>query len=321
MFLGHPNFSSWLTAKLLAKYGRKRFKIQNKQQRQDYISAHYNPETKQWQQPIDLKRVSFTNLSIYNTEYSVFKYLLETELDVLQKAPYNQLTIYTEIINYPSSDTFINPIDANTFLVGIYTGRIQKISNLFLTTDTVTKILEPLNNLSQINEQFLKSFAMELAVKASIYNEFAKIFNQHPVTKRNLKQLTNKETISDKYKNDCLVGEFLTKEIQTRTKALVESAFFEEGHDADTLINEMLQLCIASLYVYYVQQSQETDELSAAERVFCTFNALTEKSQSNTQLMLETMNRTHPIMESEGIEHPFTGLYTLHETFSNEMRA
>jgi len=314
MFLGQPNFSSWLTAKLLAKYSRKRYNIQNEQQRQDYISAHYNSETNQWIQPVDLKRVSFTNLSIYNTEYSVFKYLLETELDVLQKAPYDQITVYTEIINYPSSETFIKSIDKNTFLVGIYTGRIQKISNLFLTTEAVTKILEPLSKLSEINEQFLKAFAMELAVKATIYTEFAKIFNQHAAIKNN-------QSIAKKYQNEALVGEFLTTEIQTRTNALVESAFFEEGHDADTLTNEMLQLCIASLYLYYAQQSTETDELSVAERVFCTFHALTENSQSNSELMLETMNRTHPVIESENIEHSYTDLYGQHQTFTKKLRA
>jgi len=321
MFFGHPNLSSWLTAKLLARYGRKRFNIQNQTQRQDYISAHQNPETNEWQQPIDLKRVSFTNLSLYSTEYSVFKYLLETELDVLQKAPFNQLTVYTEIIKHSAADTFIKPIDADSFLVGIHSGRIQQISNLFLTTDVVPKILEPLSNLPKINERFLKSFAMELAVKATIYTEFAKIFNQHPSIQNSLNHLRNKEGISEKYKNDCLVGEFLIKEIQTRTKALVESAFFEESNDTDSLTKEMLQLCIATLYLNYAQHSKPTDEISAAERVFCTFNALTKTSQTNTQLLLETMNRTHPIMESEGIKYPFVNLYTLHQTFTNEMLA
>ncbi|MEA1989917.1 MAG: hypothetical protein U9N57_12040 [Pseudomonadota bacterium] len=321
MFLGQPNFSSWLITKLLAKYSRKRFNIQNQKQRQDYISAHQNPETNEWKQPIDLKRVCFTNLSQYNTEYSVLKYLLETELDVLQKAPYSQLTVYTEIINDTVSDTFIKPIDADTFLVGIHTGRIQQISNLFLPTDVVPKILHPLSNLSKINEKFLKSFAMELAVKATIYTEFAKIFNQHPAIKNSLDYLRNKEGISEKYKDDLLAGKFLTTEIQTRTKVLVESAFFEETNDADILTKEMLQLCIATLYLYYAQQSKPTDELSAAERVFCTFNALSEKSQSNTKTLLEAMNNTHPTLESEGIKYPFTDLYEQHETFSYEIRA
>lgn len=321
MFLGHPNFTSWLAAKLLAKYGRKRFNIQNQKQRQDYISAHFDPETNEWKQPIDLKRVSFTNLSLYNTEYSVFKYLQETEIDVLQKAPYNQLTVYTEIINHSDSDTFIKPIDADTCLVGIHSARIQQISNLFLTTDVVPKMLEPLSNLSKINDNFLKSFAMELAIKATIYTEFAKIFNRHPVIKNSLNHLKNKETISEKYKNGCLVGEFITAEIQTRTKALIESAFFEETNDADALTKEMLQLCIAVLYLYYAQQSQTTDALSAAERLFCCFNTLSKKSASNTQAMIETMNRTHPIIESEGIKYPFTDIYKQHETFSNEVLA
>jgi len=319
MFFGQPNLSYWLTAKLLAKYGRKRFNIQSENQRQAYISAHHNPETNGWKKPVDLQRVSFTNLSIYHTEYSVFKYLLETELDVLQKAPYNQLTIYTEIINYPASDTFVNPIDADTFLIGIHSGRIQQISKLFLTTEVVPKILEPFNKLSDINEQFLKSFGMELAVKATIYTEFANTFNPHPKLKNSLP--SNKEAIAEKYKNDFLVGEFLTREIQTRTKSLVESAFFEENNDAEILTKEMLQLCIASLYVYYAQQSEPEDALSAAERVFCTFNSLTKTSQSNMQLMLETMNRTHPIMESEEIEHSFTDLYEQHQAFNNKMRA
>ena len=314
MFFGQPNFTSWLTAKLLAKYGRKRFNIQNEQQRQDYITAHFNSETNQWIQPVDLKRVSFTNLSIYNTEYSVFKYILETELDVLQKAPYDQITVYTEIINAPASETFIKPIDANTFLVGIYTGRIQKISNLFLTTEAVSKILEPLSKLSEINEQFLKTFAMELAVKATIYAEFAQIFNPHPAIK-------NKQGIAKKYQNAVLVGEFLITEIQTRTNALLKSSFFEQNHDADTLTNEMLQLCIASLYLYHAQQSTESDELSPAERLFCTFYALTKQSQSNTQLMLESMNRTHAIIESEGIKNQYTDLKAQHEKFSVKMRA
>lgn len=320
MFLGHPNFTAWLAAKLLAKYGRKRFNIQNQKQRQDYISAHFDPETNEWKQPIDLKRVSFTNLSLYNTEYSVFKYLQETEIDVLQKAPYHQLTVYTEIINHSDSYTYNKPIDADTFLVGIHSARIQQISNLFLTTDVVPKMLEPLSNLSKINDNFLKSFAMELAIKATIYTEFAKIFNRHPVIKNSHNHLKNKETISEKYKNDCLVGEFLTAEIQTRTKALVESDFFEENNDADTLTKEMLQLCIATLYLYYAQQSQPTDDLSAAERLFCTFNAQVEKSASNSQALLETMNRTHPIMDSEDIKYPFTKLYEQHETFSHKMR-
>ncbi len=319
MFLGHANFSSWLTAKLLAKYGRKRFNIQDHKQRQDYISAHYNPETSQWKKPIDLKRVSFTNLSLYNTEYSVFKYLLETELDVLQKAPYNQLTIYTEIINYPAADTFIKSINADSFLIGIHSGRIQQISNLFLTTEVVPKILEPLTNLSEINERFLKSFAMELAVKATIYSEFATIFNQHSRIQNSQRILENSESIKEKYRNDFLAGKFLSKEIQARTEALVKSAFFKGNDDKATLKDEMLQLCIASLYVYYAQQSKESDQLSAAERVFCTFYSLTENYENTTELMLETMSSTHPIMESQNIKHPLIDLYTLHETFSKEM--
>ena len=318
MFLGHPNFSSWLTAKLLAKYGRKRFKIQNEVQSQAYISAHKNPDTNGWKKPIDLKRVSFTNLSLYNTEYSVFKYLLETELDVLQKAPYNQLTVYTEIIDDTPPATFINPIDADTFLVGINTGRIQHISNLFLVTDVVNKILEPLSNLSKINDRFLKSFAMELAVKATIYKEFSKIFTQHAAIKNNLP--INQEAIAEKYRNDCLVGEFLVTEIQTRTKAMVESAFFDETNDKYSLTNEMLQLCIASLYVYFTQKSEERNKVSAEEQIFCTFNSLTEGSQSNKELMLEAMNTTHPIMESQNIEHPAINLHEQHEKFSNEIR-
>jgi len=321
MFLGQPNFSYWLTTKLLAKYGRKRFNIQNKTQSQDYISAHQNPATNEWKLPIDLKRVCFTNLSQYNTEYSVLKYLLETELDVLQKAPYNQLTVYTEVINDSGATTFITPIDTDTFLVGIHTGLIQQITNLFLTTEVIPKVLKPLSNLSKINNTFLKSFAMELAVKATIYFEFAKIFDQHSMTKNNLNQLINKEAIPDKYINDLLVGEFLTTEIQTRTKGLVESTFFEENDDKTTLTNEMLQLCIASLYLFYAQQSTETDTLSPAERLFCTFNALTEQSQSNTQALLEAMNNTHPIMESEGIENPFTDFQEQHEKYSHKMRA
>jgi len=318
MFFGQPNFSSWLTAKLLAKYAGKRFKIKDPQQRQDYISAHYNPDTKQWQQPVDLKRVSFTNLSLYNTEYSVFKYLLETEIDVLQKAPYNQLTVYTEIINYPSTDTFTTTIDKNTFLVGIYTGRIQQISKLFLTTEVVSKILEPLSNLSEISERFLQSFAMELAVKATIYSEFANIFNQHPAIKTSL--LTNEKKLPKKYENDLLVGEFLTTEIQTRTKALVESAFFEGNNNPDILTREVLQLAIASLYLYYSKQGEESYEVNSAERLFCTFNALTEHSVSNKELMLETMDRTHSIMESEDINPPSADLYKLHETFTNQLQ-
>jgi len=318
MFLGQPNFSTWLTNKLLSKYGRKRFNIQNPEQQKAYVLAHQNPETNGWLKPVDLQRVSFTNLSLYNTEYSVFKYLLETELDVLQKAPYNQLTVYTEIINYPASDAFVKPIDADTFLVGIHSGRIQQISNLFLTTEVVPKILEPLSKLSEINAQFLKSFAMELAVKATIYTEFASIFTQHPKLKNSLP--SNKEAIAEKYKNDFLVGEFLTREIQTRTKSLVESAFFEENNDAEILTKEMLQLCIASLYVYYAQQSKAEDNLDAAQRLFCAFNSLTETSQSNTQLMLETMNTTLSIMESEGIEHPFSDLYEQHKTFNSEIQ-
>lgn len=321
MFLGHPNITSWLTAKLLATYGRKRFNIQSQKQRQDYISAHFDPEMNEWKQPVDLKRVSFTNLSLYNTEYSVFKYLLESELDILQKPPYNLLTVYTEIINHSASDTFIKPIDADTFLIGINTGRIQQISNLFLTTDVVTKILNPLTNLTKIHENFLKSFAMELAVKATIFIEFAKIFNQHPTIINSLNHLRNKEAISEKYKNDYLVGEFLITEIQTRTKALVESDFFEETNDADTLTNEVLQLCIASLYLYYAQQNKPTDALSAVERVFCSFYPLTEKSPSNTQALLETMNITHQVMDSEGIKYPSINLNTQHETFAHEVRA
>jgi len=42
MFFGHSNFSFWLTVKLLAKEGRKRFNIQNETQRQAFISAHQN---------------------------------------------------------------------------------------------------------------------------------------------------------------------------------------------------------------------------------------------------------------------------------------
>ena len=319
MFLGQPNLSSWITSKLLAKYARKRFNIKNHNQRQAYISAHQNPENKEWKQPVDLKRVCFTNLSIYNTEYSVFKYLLETELDVLQKAPYSKLTVYTEIINHSAPETFITKINADTFLIGIHSGRIQQISNLYLTTDVVPKLLEPLNNMSQINEQFLKSFAMELAVKATIYTEFAKTFNQHPSFDNS--RLIKREAVPKKYQNDCLVGVFLTKEIQTRTKTLVESAFFEEGHDEDKLTNEMLQLCIASLYLYYAQQSQPTDGLSASERVFCSFDALIVNSESNTQTLLETMNKTHPIMQLEGIEPPFTDLYTQYQIYRSEMAA
>jgi hypothetical protein len=318
MFLGQPNFSTWLTTKLLSKYGRKRFNIQDLEQRQAYVLAHQNPETNGFLKPVDLQRVSFTNLSLYNTEYSVFKYLLETELDVLQKAPYNQLTVYAEIINYPASDAFVKPVDADTFLVGIHSGRIQQISNLFLTTEVVSKILEPLSKLSEINEQFLKSFAMELAVKATIYAEFANIFTQHPKIKNRLP--SNLHSVLEKYKNDLLVGEFLVTEIQNRTHALLESDFFEENKDTEMLTKEMLQLCIASLYVYYTKQSKTEDALSAAQRLFCTFNSLTKTPQSNTQLMLETMNRTHPIMESEDIQHPFSDLYEQHKTFNLQMQ-
>jgi len=318
MFLGHPTFASWLTAKLLATYGRKRFNIAPTQ-RQAYVSAHRNPETNEWQHPIDLKRVSFTNLSQYNTEYSVFKYVLETELDVLQQAPYNQLTIYTEIINHTASETFIKPIDNDTFLVGIHSGRIQQISHLFLTTDAVTKMLEPLSHLSKINERFLKSFAMELAVKATIYKEFANIFTQHPAIQNNA--IKSNKAVPEKYKKEYLVGEFLTKEIQTRTQALVESSFFEEDNDAEALTNEMQKLCIASLYLHYAQQSKPGETLSAAKRVFCTFHSLTESSPTNTKLLLETMNQTHPIIKAEGIETPFADLDTEHETVSNEIRA
>lgn len=313
MFLGHPNFSSWLTTKLLARYGRKRFNIQNPAQSQAYISAHQNPETKQWQKPVDLQRVSFTNLSQYNTEYSVLKYLRETELDVLQKAPYNQLTIYTEIIEHSAPDTFTNPIDQDSFLVGIHTGLIQQIANLLLTTGAVSKILESLNNLTKINEQFLKSFAMELAVKATIYSEFAQIFNQHP-------NLKNKDGIAEKYQNDCLVGEFLTSEIQTRTKSLVESTFFEEIDDTEILTQEVLELCIASLYLYYAQQSEQTDQLTAAERIFATFYSLTERSQNNTEIMFETINRTQPVIEAEGIKQPSIDLLEQYETFRKAVR-
>jgi len=290
MFLGHANFSVWLTAQLLAVYGRKRFGIQNQTQRQGYLFAHQDSKTSEWKKPVDLNRVCFTNLSMYNTEYSVFKYLLETELDVLKHAPYNQITVYTEVINHRSSDTFINPIDNDTFLVGIHSGRIQQISTLFLSTDVVTKMIEPLSKLSEINQIFLKSFAMELAVKATIYLEFSKIFNQHPIILKSHKHLENSknwDTIPKKYQNDYLVGTFLSKEIQTRTKALVESAFFDGSNDANTLTNEVLQLCIASIYLYYAHQSTEKDDLSAAERVFCTFNALIKNLQATSKPYLK----------------------------------
>ena len=318
MFLGHPNLSSWLTAKLLATYSRKRFNIQNPAQRQAYISAHQYPEANGWKRPIDLKRVSFTNLSLYNTEYSIFKYLLETELDVLQKAPYNQLTVYTEIIEDTALETFINPIDADTFLVGIHAGRLQHISNLFLSTEVVTNILEPLSNLSKINTRFLESFAMELAVKATIYKEFAKIFTQHPVIKNSLPG--NIRAIREKYKNDCLVGDFLVSEIQTRTQAMIESAFFEKTHDKDSLTTEMLYLCIASLYVYYVEHSKDTDEISAEEQIFAAFNNLTEQSLAHKELMLEAMESTHPIMELQGIKNPTANLHEQHDIFGKEIK-
>lgn len=319
MFSGQSNLSSWFTTKLLATYGRKRFKIKDLAKRQAYIEAHYHLESHQWLQPVDLKRVSFTNLSLYNTEYSVFKYVLETELDVLQKAPYNQLTIYTEIINNETPESFTKSIDANTFLVGLYTGKIQQISALFLNTEVVGDILKTLPNLAEISARFLKSFAMELAVKATIYSEFSNVFNHHPTIQNSQRILENKTELADRYKNDSLVGEFLTSEIQARTQALVESAFYKETHDADTLTDEVLQLCIASLYLYYAQQPSETEKLSAAERIFCTFYRLTKDSESNTELMLETMKRTHAIMESQEIECTDTNLADAHQTFIHQM--
>lgn len=315
MFSGRSNLSSWLTTKLLATYGRKRFKLKDPAERQTYIKGHFDAGKNQWLQPVDLKRVSFTNLSLYNTEYSVFKYVLETELDVLQKAPYNQLKVYTEIINNETPESFTKPIDSNTFLVGIHTGKIQQISALFLTTEVVTEILESLPNLAEINARFLKSFAMELAVKATIYNEFANIFNRHPIIQNSQRILENQTALAGCYQNDSLVGKFLTNEIQARTQALVESAFYKETHDANTLTDEVLQLCIASLYVYYAQQQSEGDTLSAAERTFCTFYEFTEHSENNSSLMLETMKRTHSIMEFQEMEYADTNLDTAYQTF------
>lgn len=319
MFLGHSNFSSWLTTKLLTAYGRKRFKINDPEQRHAYISAHQNSETGEWIKPTDLTRVSLTNLSQYNTEYSVLKYLLETELDVLQQPPYNQLTVYTEIIENTSPDTFTKAIDDDTFLVGIHSGRIQQIANLLLTTDVVPKILEPLTRLTKINETFLKTFAMELAVKATIYAEFANIFNQHATLKNS--QQTPNQSMPEKYKNDLLVGDFLTKEIQSRTHLMLESSFFDEDKDEDVLRNEMQQLCIASLYVYYAQQRQENDQLAAEERVFCTFTSLTENHPNITQQMLDTMQATQSIIEAASIESSEPDVFQQHDKFRQTMQA
>lgn len=342
MFLGHPNFTSWLNTKLLTKYGRKRFGIQDPAQRQAYIRAHQSQETQEWITPIDLKRVSFTNLSQYNTEYSVLKYLLETELDVLQQPPYNQLTVYTEVIENNAPDTFIKPIDDDSFLVGIYSGRIQALSHLFLASDAVPNILESLTSLTKINATFLKSFAMELAVKATIYTEFASIFNQHPTLKNS--QQTPNQDMPNAYKNDVLVGDFLTREIESRIQLMLESSFFDAtendgqedqpeddqkheidhknkaDHAKETLANEVRQLCIASLYLYCAQQHKENETPTAEESVFCLFHSLTAHNQDLSDLMLKTMSTTQPIIEHQGWQVTASELETQFNTFTSKIQ-
>ena len=242
MFFGHPNFSAWFNSKLLTTYARKRFKLTDTEQREAYIQAHFDSATQQWQLPVDLKRVSFTNLSMYYTDYSVFKYLLETELDVLQQAPYNQITIYPEIIESDFPEARIANINDDAFIVWISTAAIKTISDKFFISECVSQILEPLENLSKINVTFLKSFAMELAVKHHIYQEYAKIFNQHPAVKNTLTILDEHKNLKTTDKHLALAQDFIKDEIEKRTETMLESDFFADINK-QTLRQEMQQFC------------------------------------------------------------------------------
>lgn len=325
MFFGHENFTAWLNTKLLTKYAHKRYNLSPSPQLSDYIQAH-KISSQQWRLPIDLKRVSLTNLSLYQTDYSIFKYLHETQLDVLQQPPHNRLNVYPEITQNSDNRLDILTVNNQSFIVMLSTGNIQTMNQQFVGSDIVDKILESYPYLRKINSQFLKSFAYELAVKHTLYEAYATLFQQH---------LTQQAPDGI----DKLAGQFLSTEIQTRAQALAESDFFrlhaeaeakdkkqknnqliEPNVDPQKLSQEVFQFAASTLYIHLLNKHQHNamDEHNTEHSLFSLLSSMTDNALTDSNLLIETLNGLKPITDKYGLNTRYTDLYASHQQWLNQ---
>lgn len=245
----------WLNLTFLARYAKVRFQIQNETHLQNYIKAHFCEKDSSLvlNLPVDVRRVSLTNLSMYNTEYSVFKYIRELEDDVVFSNAFNQQKVYIELIKNQEAAAYTKKIDNETFLLAVHTGLINKLSDFFVNSTFISDHLKRYKVITKINEQFLKAYVSEMAIKLLILHQLGHIYRGHfsllNTREARIEEFQNTGVTLEKpidFDADAFAGEWLFKEFLQRFKLVMDSGFFDVAEE--DVFQELLELLVSAVF-------------------------------------------------------------------------
>lgn len=353
---------SWFKRKLYARYAKARYQLIDSLQFEQYLSCHAVPQWNKlnqsyelnWCDPIDLKRVAFTNTSQYQTDYSIFKFISEIESDVLaQGVNHAKQRLFIELFNHEKPDLWINSKE-HFHLLGLHTGLVNRTCVPFKTSEILDKLLSHYPGLSRINPLFLKTFAFEFSLKHLIINSISQVHLNHLSDAKHTFHLASANFTQAQIKDaNQFTGQHLIIEIKQRIQLMMDSGFFELKTPQDTLpyrapaekiglpqqpetdalpkisdqqiTEETLLLIICTIYIHlnllaatHKQSSQNTplfEILNTFNHLQETFKGVIDKNFDQT--LIEHLSQTHPILNSEKIAIQSDDLYQGYQNWLN----